>query len=638
MQPCLPPVQNQLLQHLPRGLSSSVEMEPCHSGPCLYRACGYPAEDKEWLLKKLMRAHPEVMSYQANSTEREARRLKWTTVENLLLWHEGFEKLLVDELFGFVGTEHKVVLVGPDGKQREGLSKLWLYAGMHLRIFNVDETSIGGFATQTRRRKTPGRRGKPSRKSKQRDNGKHNTLNQGTSAPDYPRRATEDPNGVPVPAVAGGAAVVLPPQVILASDAKDPSTKKPEGKVLEACPPGTQIHYTKSGSANSATLEAWIDMVIATCRANGIEVRDELKKRIIIKLDGGPALDLSPDWLQRQKAKGVILFPGLPNGSSANQEMDQLYNFLKQTLADVRGELLKQRQKANEDIRNDQLRRRAAGEYGPTNKLVPETISNRQDLPTLLGEPLQKAMSPGHVNGAWMKVGAYPATRADMQGDGVQNGEATDELKTLIAENQRLAQELERNNIPNKFARQDLWVGANNKLGSAVLVAENQDGGPFSSTGRIWRWAGARALTSDFVLNGMRREIERKARDARAAEVELEGKQTEKTEKKRGKLKKLWENADAVWRKCAAADGTKYEDSLVDLSNSDLRKISKYVYRQLYNKDDQQALMLKKGMKAPEVQSRVLAFVRTHLLVQAVRLRPVRDADSGCWTLPSCVD
>ena len=98
-------------------------------------------------------------------------------------------------------------------------------------------------------------------------------------------------------------------------------------------------------------------MVIVKCRANGIEVRDELKKRIIVKLDGGPALDLSPDWLQRQKAKGVISFPGLPNGSSANQEMDQLYNFLKQTLADVRDELLKQRQKANEDIRNDQLRR-----------------------------------------------------------------------------------------------------------------------------------------------------------------------------------------------------------------------------------------------------------------------------------------
>ncbi len=79
---------------------------------------------------------------------------------------------------------------------------------------------------------------------------------------------------MPVPAVAEGEAVVLP-QIILASDAKDPSTKKPESKVLEACPPGTQIHYTNSGSANSATLEAWIDMVIVKCRANGIEVRAE---------------------------------------------------------------------------------------------------------------------------------------------------------------------------------------------------------------------------------------------------------------------------------------------------------------------------------------------------------------------------
>jgi hypothetical protein len=76
----------------------------------------------------------------------------------------------------------------------------------------------------------------------------------------------------------------------------------------------------------------------------------------------------------------------------------------------------------------------------------------------------------------------------------------------------------------------------------------------------------------------------------------------------------------------------------VDMSNSKLRKISTYVYRQLYNMDDQQALTLKKDMKAPEVKSRVLAFVRTHLLVQAVGLRPVRDAVNGCWTPPPCVD
>ena len=286
---------------------------------CLYRSCGYAAEDKNWLLKKLMRAHPEVMSYHASSTEREARRLKWTTVDNLLRWHEGFEKLLVDELFGFMGPEHLVELVGPDGKFKTGKSKLWLFPGMHMRIFNVDETSIGGLATQTRRRNTPGRRGQPSRKTKQKDNGKHSTLNQGMCAPDYARPASVDPNGVPVAAVAGGAAVALPPQVILASEAANPSAKRPEKQVIEACPVGTQIHYTKTGSANSTTLEAWIDMVITTCQTKGMVVRDEAGKRIIIKLDGGPALNLCPDWLQRQKSKGVILFPGLPNGSSANQ-------------------------------------------------------------------------------------------------------------------------------------------------------------------------------------------------------------------------------------------------------------------------------------------------------------------------------
>ena len=74
-----------------------------------------------------------------------------------------------------------------------------------------------------------------------------------------------------------------------------------------------------------------------------------------------------------------------------------------------------------------------------------------------------------------------------MAGDDVQNGETTGELQNLIAENKRLAQELERNNIPNKFARRDLWAGKNNNIGSAIFVKENEDGGPFSSTGACVR-------------------------------------------------------------------------------------------------------------------------------------------------------
>ena len=86
-----------------------------------------------------------------------------------------------------------------------------------------------------------------------------------------------------------------------------------------------------------------------------------------------------------------------------------------------------------------------------------------------------------------MKVGAHPATRADMADDSVQNGETTDEFQKLIAENKRLPQELERNNTPNKLARPDLWAGKNNKIDSAIFVEEKEDGGPFSSTGACVR-------------------------------------------------------------------------------------------------------------------------------------------------------
>ena len=136
----------------------------------------------------------------------------------------------------------------------------------------------------------------------------------------------------------------------------------------------------------------------------------------------------------------------------------------------------------------------------------------------------------------------------------------------------------------------------------------------------------------------MRKEIERKAKVAADAAVALAGKQHGVTVEKRAKLKALWEAADAVWRRSGAAEGTTYQDSLADLSNPELRKISKYVFRQLYNTDDAQSLMIKRGMKAPEITVRVLAFVRTNMLVQEAALRPIRNGETGCWMLPPWVD
>ena len=149
--------------------------------------------------------------------------------------------------------------------------------------------------------------------------------------------------------------------------------------------------------------------------------------------------------------------------------MDQLYNFLKENLANVRGEFLKQRS-ANEAIRNDRQRRVDAGEALEAATFVPETI-----LP-LLDEPLQLSLTEGHLNSAFMRVGAYPSTRADMSADGVQNGESTDDFKQLIEQTSGWRRSWQ-NDIPNKFARPDLWAGRNNKLGSAVFVDEKSTAG-----------------------------------------------------------------------------------------------------------------------------------------------------------------
>ena len=73
----------------------------------LYRSRGYNADDKQWLLTKLMRAHPEVMCYQAGAKEREERRLRWTTSSNLQVWHEGWEAMLIEQQMGWRGVERR---------------------------------------------------------------------------------------------------------------------------------------------------------------------------------------------------------------------------------------------------------------------------------------------------------------------------------------------------------------------------------------------------------------------------------------------------------------------------------------------------------------------------------------------------
>lgn len=108
-------------------------------------------------------------------------------------------------------------------------------------------------------------------------------------------------------------------------------------EMKSAYPPGTLFERTKNGSADRRTLEKIFDSIIE----HAGDVEDTPGKRIVIKLDGGPAVPKNDaDWLEKQKKKGIILFPGLPNGSAVNQVPQQCVRRLYQCVFSSQHEFL----------------------------------------------------------------------------------------------------------------------------------------------------------------------------------------------------------------------------------------------------------------------------------------------------------
>lgn len=104
--------------------------------------------------------------------------------------------------------------------------------------------------------------------------------------------------------------------MIFPSQSANPENFVPSQSLIDAYPPGTLFATSSTGSANRRTLDTLIDNIIDTLG----DVEDKPGKRIVLKLDGGPALPKGdPEWLEKQRQRGVVIFPGLPNGSAFNQ-------------------------------------------------------------------------------------------------------------------------------------------------------------------------------------------------------------------------------------------------------------------------------------------------------------------------------
>ena len=106
--------------------------------------------------------------------------------------------------------------------------------------------------------------------------------------------------------------------MIFSSDSKKPEDFIPDQKLKDAYPTGMQFACTSGGSACQRTLDVELEEIVRSFGPDGVKYQP--RWRIVVKLDGGPALDTLDDvWLENWRRRGVILFPGLPNASAVNQ-------------------------------------------------------------------------------------------------------------------------------------------------------------------------------------------------------------------------------------------------------------------------------------------------------------------------------
>jgi len=261
-----------------------------------------------------------------------------------------FEACLIKYGFAERVPEYSYELDGPNGKKIKITTTFRLLPEMAKRILNYDETPIFSNKTCTRRQKNlKSDRIKAGAASKTKEGQSHGTLNAGTSMPDTcdGGRAVSMPNQVrrAVTQAAGAvercvcfrwllqlvlASLILSastrrrltsllPQVIFSTTSKNPEKLKPTAAERAAYPKGTVFGFSSTGSTSARTFEQLIHML----KAYYGDVANQDGRRVVLKADSGPALPKDPEVLEQLRDEGFIIFPGLPNGTHVNQEMDQ---------------------------------------------------------------------------------------------------------------------------------------------------------------------------------------------------------------------------------------------------------------------------------------------------------------------------
>ena len=180
---------------------------------------------------------------------------------------------------------------------------------------------------------------------------------------------------------------------------------------------------TPKGGMNGEAFEKWLDECIYPMfpdLAPDWEYDDDgnvAKGPVVLKLDGGPGRlgPASRAWRLRAARRGLLIFPGLQNATSVNQEMDDLYGLLQQACGAVTDEIVAERiaARARED-KEERIPEKDRTKVQLTNCDLGRIVCGRESDPIEM-RPFERSFAPERIQRSWRKIGAAPHTRAGLE-------------------------------------------------------------------------------------------------------------------------------------------------------------------------------------------------------------------------------